>query len=727
MTALLDRTHNHPRLRPTTVGTWLSVLVSVAVATGCRADDATEAEPKTASSAAQLECQEGGCQSDLRPQMSGIEALEEESQRELEIRFGEAPGPFAEVPHSARFEVPLAEPYGDAASNGWAFLERFKDLYRLGSPMHQLYVQRVSRGPTTSHVFFGQQFHGRPVFGAWLAVHMDNKAVLSTSGRYLTSAPLETTPDVTADQAILAARSVVAPRASEELGTPILVYLNRSLFGDEDSETRLAWLVSLSASDEEQGTSTQLSFVDARTREVLNSWSTDRKADFDIWDANGGSIALRCSSPSWTLSYTEAGLVSGVMPSPDATEGFDSAVRTLSVLGAAPFNLTNGWDGTDAFEATVNGGGGGALYRPRCNEIFFSAGYAVADVFAHEFGHGIMAFSSGFIYRNESGALDESFADIMGAIVDDDDWQMGEDTPGGAIRSLADPPSHSDLGFAHPDHIDDFVRTSDDFGGVHINNGITNKAFYLAAAGGSHRGRWVSGIGRSRAGSVFFDAFRNRLGPSSTLADARDAAKDEVEQKYRDGVPGFGYGAVCSIVNAFAAVGLGDDCATSYVDSDRDRRPDLFDNCPDDPNPGQRDTDGDDQGDACDDDDDNDGAPDGDDNCPLTPNDTQDDWDEDGRGDACDDTDGDGVLDAADNCHVNPNPEQRDFDGDSKGDVCDEDVDGDGVWEDGDGSGVRGDNPCVDGQREDCDDNCPYAADNGPNADQSDGDGDPGR
>jgi uncharacterized protein (TIGR03382 family) len=136
------------------------------------------------------------------------------------------------------------------------------------------------------------------------------------------------------------------------------------------------------------------------------------------------------------------------------------------------------------------------------------------------------------------------------------------------------------------------------------------------------------------------------------------------------------------------------------TDQDKDGVDDLYDNCPGLANGNQVDTDGDDQGDACDDNDDNDLFPDATDKCPLVVDDGTD-SDGDGIGDACDgDLDGDGVADATDNCKLVSNADQADGDGDGMGDACDDDDDGDGV---------------VDGS-----DNCPAAA----NGDQADKDKD---
>jgi len=122
-----------------------------------------------------------------------------------------------------------------------------------------------------------------------------------------------------------------------------------------------------------------------------------------------------------------------------------------------------------------------------------------------------------------------------------------------------------------------------------------------------------------------------------------------------------------------------DKCNTTEgPDSDGDGVVDECDNCPNVPNPDQKDTDHDGVGDACTDDRDGDGILDDDDNCPDIYNPSQADFDGDGIGDVCDptpsgdtDSDGDGVPDDLDNCVSTPNPGQEDADGDGIGDACD--------------------------------------------------------
>ena len=103
--------------------------------------------------------------------------------------------------------------------------------------------------------------------------------------------------------------------------------------------------------------------------------------------------------------------------------------------------------------------------------------------------HGVVEKTANLEYQDESGALNESFADVFGAMIDRDDWKMGEDVmqpgvnPNNALRDLQDPHNgvSSNSSWWQPKHTDEQYTQSDDNGGVHINSGIPNHAFYLFA------------------------------------------------------------------------------------------------------------------------------------------------------------------------------------------------------------------------------------------------------
>lgn len=191
------------------------------------------------------------------------------------------------------------------------------------------------------------------------------------------------------------------------------------------------------------------------------------------------------------------------------------------------------------------------------------------DVAAHELTHGVTESTSDLIYMNESGALNESFSDIMatsveffyqpvGAGVGQADFLLGEDsvrTPTGAglqgIRSMVNPTA-----FGDPDHYSIRFTGSADNGGVHINCGIPNNAFYLAVVGGTNRvsGLTVTGVGLAnmeQIEKVFYRAFTLLMPANSTFATARAATIQAARDLYATNPA-----VVNAVTQAWTAVGV---------------------------------------------------------------------------------------------------------------------------------------------------------------------------
>ena len=172
------------------------------------------------------------------------------------------------------------------------------------------------------------------------------------------------------------------------------------------------------------------------------------------------------------------------------------------------------------------------------NGEVFSGFTGSLTVIAHELAHGVIEDEGGLLYRGQSGALNESFADVVGALAeqhhlgqtaDQASWLIGEGiftdaVEGRALRSMAAPGTAYDddvLGRdPQPAHMRDFVVTRDDNGGVHINSGIPNHAFYLLATA-------LGGYAWERAGLIWYRTLSGAL-PStadfSTFANATLAA-----------------------------------------------------------------------------------------------------------------------------------------------------------------------------------------------------------
>lgn len=151
---------------------------------------------------------------------------------------------------------------------------------------------------------------------------------------------------------------------------------------------------------------------------------------------------------------------------------------------------------------------------------------ASLDVVAHELLHGLTEKTARLEYRFQSGALNESFSDIFGVIVSNIDeqdvtkwnWQIGEDLTGTGLplRDMSDPAQ-----FDQPAHMDDYrdLAEDQDYGGVHINSGIHNKAAYnLLTAVASEGNAVFSPIEAARA---FYVTLVAHLSRTSGFADSR--------------------------------------------------------------------------------------------------------------------------------------------------------------------------------------------------------------
>ena len=153
-------------------------------------------------------------------------------------------------------------------------------------------------------------------------------------------------------------------------------------------------------------------------------------------------------------------------------------------------------------------------------EVFNRFTIAV-DIIGHELTHGVIDHEAALVYQGQSGALNESICDVFGALVKQHllkqtaqqaDWLVGaglfmETVKARALRSMAEPGTAYDdpvLGKdPQPAHMKDIVVTRQDNGGVHINSGIPNRAFYLAATA-------IEGPAWETAGRVWYDTVRDR-------------------------------------------------------------------------------------------------------------------------------------------------------------------------------------------------------------------------
>jgi hypothetical protein len=215
-------------------------------------------------------------------------------------------------------------------------------------------------------------------------------------------------------------------------------------------------------------------------------------------------------------AFNSSGQVLELFESEFGRRSIDGRGGTVSITVHYGRDYDNAfWDGTQL----VFGDGDGEIFERFTKPM---------DVMAHEFTHGVTQFTVGLAYQDQPGALNESISDVfasmakqraLGQTAAEADWLIGEGLfmPGinaKALRSMKEP------GTAYDDPqigrdlqvgaMADYVHTDDDSGGVHINSGIPNRAFALAALE-------TGGVSWEKAGQVWYDTSSTAIEPTGQL------------------------------------------------------------------------------------------------------------------------------------------------------------------------------------------------------------------
>jgi Zn-dependent metalloprotease len=177
---------------------------------------------------------------------------------------------------------------------------------------------------------------------------------------------------------------------------------------------------------------------------------------------------------------------------------------------------------------------------------YFHRFTASLDVTGHELMHGVIQHAAALGYSGETGALNEHLCDAFGIMAKQyaarlaarqSDWLIGAEllgpaVRGDAVRSMAAPGTAYDdpiLGKdPQPAHMRDYVETGEDNGGVHINSGIPNHAFYLAAIG-------IGGNAWEVLGQIWYMALTSRLKSDAGFRDLARATVDLAGEMYGNG------------------------------------------------------------------------------------------------------------------------------------------------------------------------------------------------
>jgi len=177
------------------------------------------------------------------------------------------------------------------------------------------------------------------------------------------------------------------------------------------------------------------------------------------------------------------------------------------------------------------------------SERLFNRFTIALDIIAHELAHGVTQHEANLVYRDQPGALNESMSDVFGSLVkqfvntqtaEQADWLIGqglftENVNGVGIRSMKDPGTAYDdplLGKdPQPGHMRDYVDTNRDNGGVHINSGIPNKAFYNVAMN-------IGGNAWEKAGRIWYRTLCDKLNQNSDFQAAANLTHETAGELY---------------------------------------------------------------------------------------------------------------------------------------------------------------------------------------------------
>ena len=484
-------------------------------------------------------------------------------------------------------------------STSQQFLQLNATLLRIKDPAAEF----QETGMTTddlgfTHLRYDQRYRGVEVWGREVRVHMNpDGSVESFNGRYLPT-PVDRADDAV-EIAVERARSIALGRFGERgiVTGERMVYLPT-----DDGGLRLCWLVSVAGGLDqrkdifvETGTGavvkeynrvvmdgpvsgsgadvagvtrtlnlyqigSQYYMIDASKSMYNAAASTlpgDGKGVLYAFDARNGEANIyhitSVNQNSWTVHpgvsalYT-SGKVYDYFKTVHNRNAIDNQGGTMNVVVNFKANYDNAfWNG----QYMVFGNGDGTT---------FSDLTGAADVTAHEMAHGITEWSANLLYENQSGALNESFSDVFGTLFEfwlegaGGDWLMGEDvftpgTAGDALRSMSDPGGAAvPAGSRQPSTMSQYVNLPNteagDFGGVHTNSGIPNKAFYLFAT--------AAGMTKEDAGRVYYRALTTYMTKNSQFVDCRLAVIKAAEDLFG----GAGNAKVLAAAAAFDAVGI---------------------------------------------------------------------------------------------------------------------------------------------------------------------------
>jgi vibriolysin len=422
------------------------------------------------------------------------------------------------------------------------------------------------------HLRFEQFWNGYPVIGGDILVHIrEGESIPEFSGLL----GVDSVPAAESSVTAASARQIALGAVEGDIltvTTPSFCYVVCDT-GSHGQEVRFAHQVYVDV--RQSGIRNQYQvYVDAQSGEVLmaiplihelmNREVYNWHGSNDMWeditpdlDRSEGSIPA--ADPVVNKAYINAGI----------TDAFYSEVFCLGSwnLGVSPANLrievNYGPNMNNACYA-----GGMVRFGDGDGVKYLNFGYSL-DIMVHEISHGVTEHSSALYYWGESGALNETFSDVMSSAcsfwIHDWGyfplcWNLAEDiyTPGiyGDAMRYINNPSRT-VSYTHvPDHYSERYTGRYDAAGVHVNSGISNVVYYLLGEGGYHptENSWVmvQPVGMEAAAHLYFQTVVGERVPSKATFRQFAEAMGKVAWKM------LGWSGWCNVYTAWFAVGVHD-------------------------------------------------------------------------------------------------------------------------------------------------------------------------
>ena len=461
------------------------------------------------------------------------------------------------------------------------YLEILKPLLKLRNPAQELDVTTIEEDELKhTHVRLQQHFKDLPVYGGELILHAQNNQFTTLNGYHFKTPELtDLTAQVQENQAIeialsdLGKTTVVRQLTGGELKLlkkqvpeiELLIYYPET----DPQNAHLAWRLVVRPNFVERWNY----FIDAKSGEILaksnhtcaldgpakatgrdlnnatQTINTYQKGNtFFLVDASRAMFNARTSAlpdnpvgAIWTVdarnskadditlwqfaSNNNTWTANAISAHANAGVAFDYYANkfkrnSLDGKGGNMISVVNvrDEDGTEMDNAFWNGevmayGNGATDFTPLAGAL---------DVAGHEMTHGVIENTARLEYNTQSGAINESLADVFGVLIERKNWTLGETVakrsafPSGALRDMANPNQGgtNDPGY-QPKTMAQYVNTKQDNGGVHINSGIPNYAFYLFATNAS--------VGLDKAERAYYRAMTTYLTRFSKFIDLRVA------------------------------------------------------------------------------------------------------------------------------------------------------------------------------------------------------------